>query len=339
MMAAALGKAVTAKELVAMSARRQPDVRLGFGFFLAVALVIGVIIKYIWWIVGAAALVGAFFAVRAIVRHVEQRRVEAAERDAALARRAEQQHRWTLRGDSRGVYGPSGAQAMRSVSSTPPDLSASEPTEVAAVTYNAENLDELIRLKPPCWRWAAFASVLVQRRESLQARLRDSALGFTTSTGRRLYSGAEVKNFVIDRMDELSQLVAQVESFMLAPAFVGMFGDPDDEGTADAAGILHIANRLMDYLERFLELSEVCRGASAPSQYADLMRDCARLADAPLEGYRTFIDEFVARVGEMAELLRYAKGAVEVEPVVLEMDVDDQLLRRITRGVKALRAS
>jgi hypothetical protein len=179
--------------------------------------------------------------------------------------------------------------------------------------------------------------VLGQRRAPLQARLRDSALGFTTSTGVRLHTGAELKYFVTERMDELVQLVGQVESFMLAPAFVGMFGDSDDESTADADGILHIANRLMDYLEQFLELSELCRGVSAPSQSADLMRDCARLADAPLEGYRTFIDEFVERVGEMAELLRYAKGTVEVDPVVLEMDVDE-LLARITRRLKALPA-
>jgi hypothetical protein len=31
-----------------------------------------------------------------------------------------------------------------------------------------------------------------------------------------------------------------------------------------------------------------------------------------------------------AELLRYAKGTVEVDPVVLHMDVDDELLARIT---------
>ena len=64
----------------------------------------------------------------------------------------------------------------------------------------------------------------MQRRTPLQARLHDSALGFTTSTGRA--TGAEVRYFVTERMDELSQLVAQVESFMLAPAFVGVFGDP-----------------------------------------------------------------------------------------------------------------
>ena len=94
----------------------------------------------------------------------------------------------------------------------------------------------------------------------------------------------------------------------------------------------------MDYLEQFLELSEVCRGVSAPGQYVDLLRDCARLADVPLEGFRTFIDEFVHRVGEMAELLRYAKGTVDVDPVVLHMDVDDVLLARIARRLKALPA-
>ena len=304
-------------------------------------LLIGLIIKYFWLIAGAAALVGAFFAVRAIVRKAEQRRIEAAERDEELAKRAEQQHRWTLRGDSRGVYGPAGAQAMRSVSPSPPELDASDEVtpKVAAVAYTAGDLAKLVKEKPPCWRWAAFASVLVQRRAPLQARLRDSALGFTTSTGVRVHAGAEVKYFVTERMDELVQLVGQVESFMLAPAFVGMFGNPDDESTADADGILHIANRLMDYLAQFLELSELCRGVSAPSQYADLMRDCARLADVPLEGYRTFIVEFVERVGEMVELLGYAKGSVEVDPVVLEMNVDDQLMARLTRRLKALPAS
>ena len=326
-----------------MGARRRSDGGGGFAVVFVVVLVVGLIIKYFWWIAGAAALVGAFFVVRAIVRKAEQRRLEAVERDEKLARRAEQQHRWTLRGDSRGVYGPAGAKAMRSVSPTPPELGKSdeatpESTQVAAVAYTAGDLTKLVREKLPCWRWAAFASVLVQRRSPLQARLHDSALGFSTSTGARLHTGAEVKYFVTERMDELSQLVAQVESFMLAPAFVGMFGDPSDESTADADGILHIANRLMDYLEQYLELSELCRGVSAPGQYADLMRDCARLADVPLEGYRTFIDEFVVRVGEMAELLRYAKGTVEVDPVVLEMDVDDQLLARITRRLKALPA-
>src|SRR4051794_14901231 len=129
-----------------MGARRRSDGGGGFAVVFIVLLVIGLIIKYFWWIAGAAALVGAFFEVRAIVRKIEQRRLEAAELDAELARRAKQQHRWTLRGDSRGVYGAAGAKAMRSVSPTPPEISSSddesESTEVAAVCVHRGGLGE-----------------------------------------------------------------------------------------------------------------------------------------------------------------------------------------------------
>jgi hypothetical protein len=60
----------------------------------------------------------------------------------------------------------------------------------------------------------------------------------------------------------------------------------------------------MDYRERFLGLAERCRGLAAPSGYAGLLRDLAHLMDAPLAGYRRFINEFVEHVGEMPELVQ-----------------------------------
>jgi hypothetical protein len=68
------------------------------------------------------------------------------------------------------------------------------------------------------------------------------------------------------------------------------------------------------------------------------MRDCARLTDVPLQGYRTFVDEFVERVNEMPELLRWASGPVEAYPVFLHMEVDDQLMNRITKRLRAIPA-
>ncbi|MDT5183488.1 MAG: hypothetical protein QOI29_1646, partial [Mycobacterium sp.] len=121
---------------------------------------------------------------------------------------------------------------------------------LCAVAYTPEDLATLLADKLPCWRWAAFASVLVQRRAEVQSRLRDSQLGYGRPTGERADSGVEVGRFVVDRMEELLTLVDQVESFMLTPAFVGVFGDPGDESSADADGILHVAGRLMDYHER-----------------------------------------------------------------------------------------
>lgn len=217
----------------------------------------------------------------------------------------------------------------------------SEPSEqqppVAKVAYTAADLTTLLSEKKPCWRWAVFASVLVQRRAGVQGRLRDSALGFVGAPGARLSSGPEVRYFVITRLEELATLVSQVESFMLTTAFVDVFGEPDDEATADGDGIVHTANRLMDYHERFLELSEQCRNVSVPHEYSDLLRDLTMYTEIPLQAYRTFIDDFVERVGEMPELLRYASGTVEVYPVLLDMESDSPLIDRIVKRLKAIR--
>ena len=148
----------------------------------------------------------------------------------------------------------------------------------------------------------------------------------------------EVGRFVLDRMDELLTLVSQVESFMLTPAFVGVFGEPGDEGSADADDIRHAANRLMDYHERFLGLAERCRGLAAPSRYAGLLRDLAHLMDAPLAGYRKFINEFVERVGEMPALVHYGRGTVELDPVLLHIEADDKLLERISKQLNQISA-
>ena len=117
-----------------------------------------------------------------------------------------------------------------------------------------------------------------------------------------------------------------------------MFGEPGDEGSADADGILHAANRLMDYHERFLGLAERCRGLAAPSCYAGLLRDVAHLMDAPLAGYRKFINEFAERVGEMPEMLHYARGTIELDPVLLHIETDDKLLERISKQLNQIAA-
>jgi hypothetical protein len=80
---------------------------------VVLALIIWVIVKLIWWIVSAAALVGLFFLGRAIVRRHAKRAAEHARNRQELAARADRQHRWVLRGDDRGIYGVEGAELMR----------------------------------------------------------------------------------------------------------------------------------------------------------------------------------------------------------------------------------
>jgi hypothetical protein len=84
----------------------------GLGGLLGLLLVIGLIIKFIWWILGAAALVGLCFLARATVREYREHAALQAAPRAALAARADQQHNWVLRGDDRGIYGKEGAELM-----------------------------------------------------------------------------------------------------------------------------------------------------------------------------------------------------------------------------------
>ena len=290
----------------------------------------------------AAVLAGIVFTGRAALRRTRERDAVSARQRAEVSERADQQHRWAVRGDSRGVYGPQAAELMRGVAPAPPIEPLARPSDTtdhvgaARVAYSADELTALIHDKLPCWRYATCASVLVQRRAAVEPRLRDARLGFARPTGRRAHTGREVGLALINQLGEMSQLVGQVEALMLTPAFTAIFGDPRDESTADADGIVHTANRLMDYHERFLELNEDCRALSIPGEYAELQRDCAQLLTIPLEGYREFIDDFVARVAEMPEVLRFAPGPVELDPVVLHMESDDQLLDRVFRRLRAI---
>jgi nitrate/nitrite transporter NarK len=78
-----------------------------------VLLVIGLVIKFIWWIIGAAVLIAALYIARAIWRSQQARQDASARRRAELAARADQQHQWVMQGDERGTYGPAGAALMQ----------------------------------------------------------------------------------------------------------------------------------------------------------------------------------------------------------------------------------
>jgi uncharacterized membrane protein len=68
-------------------------------------MLVALIIRLIWWIFAAAALVVLFYAVRAQMRATRGRAEADARRAAQIAARADRQHRWVLRDDERGIDG------------------------------------------------------------------------------------------------------------------------------------------------------------------------------------------------------------------------------------------
>lgn len=262
-------------------------------------------------------------------------RSTARHRDEILER-ADRQHGWVLRGDSRGLYGADGAELMRRIESDSTPEETDDDSPVAAVAYTADGLATLIAERPACWRYAVFVSVLVQRRAKLQSRLRDQELGYAPRHNTRIHTGFTLAQYLIDLLEQLSAQVSQIEELMLSPGFTRMFGDPTDDDSADADAIVHAANRLMDIHECLLGLAERCRGVDTRSEHAPLVRDCARVFDAPLDGYRVFIDDFVERVAAMPEMLRYARGLIEMDPIMLHISDDDRLFDKAFKGLRKL---
>jgi uncharacterized protein (UPF0333 family) len=77
-----------------------------------VLFVIGLVIKFFWWIVGVLVVVAAFYLIRAVIRDSQATAAARQQANAAIAARADEQHDWVLRGDDRGIYGPDGAKLM-----------------------------------------------------------------------------------------------------------------------------------------------------------------------------------------------------------------------------------
>jgi hypothetical protein len=82
------------------------------GSFIAVLVVVAIIVKFIWWILGLTALIALFLLVRGFVRKERKRRAALARHNAAIAARADEQHQWVLQGDDHGIYGPERAKLM-----------------------------------------------------------------------------------------------------------------------------------------------------------------------------------------------------------------------------------
>jgi hypothetical protein len=207
----------------------------------------------------------------------------------------------------------------------------------AEVVHTQEELTELLDEKAHNWRYAGFVSVLVQRRAELQPRLRDHLLAYARPTGERVRDGEAVAQFVIDTLNDVGQLLQQLTDFMESDAFVAVVCSPHDEETADSQPVFQAAMRLMDFYERLLVLAERARGLAAPSDYRELLNNCARLPDTSLDAFHNFIDRFVERVAQMPAILIAAGfGQVEGEPMVLEFKLDQQLLDTIVEQLREI---
>lgn len=216
----------------------------------------------------------------------------------------------------------------------PPDDKASI---VARVATTKDAIARLSAEKPPAWPWALFASILVQRRNAVQVRLRGVASGYQPRRGVATLSGQAYSQTAQRAMATILDVLAQMEQFMLSPAFKGAFGEVSIDGgaEADAEAVSGIANRLMDYHETLLSQAESCLQTPVESDTLVFVQDTGALSLLPLVGYDRFISTMCVRIGEAQELLPYSSGGVlELDQVTLNVDMPDGLSERVVDHIK-----
>jgi hypothetical protein len=95
------------------------------------------------------------------------------------------------------------------------------------------------------------------------------------------------------------------------------------------------ANHLGDYYERPLELAEDCRSHSVPEQYAELVGDCTRFVNRPLQDFGRLVDDVLERLEEQQRRVMLDQG-VQFEPVELRTTTDDRLMWSILDRLQAI---
>ena len=236
-----------------------------------------------------------------------------------------------LRAAAEGMARPINPEPKRIL---PEDRNAAEIAEVADTQAG---LDKLLADRPPLWRWAVFTSVLVLRRNTVQQRLRDCALGYQPR-GAMLHDGRSYAALAYQVMQEVADLVAQLEGFMLSPGFTGALKSFSEDDGAEPDAILHIANRLMDYHESFLGQAERCLHTRVNRDVLVLVQDMGALTMCPLAGYEKFIETMCGRIAEGRELLPYAEGTVLLDDVQMAISLPDGLAERIGASIRAFNA-
>jgi len=239
--------------------------------------------------------------------------------------RADQQHRWVLDGDLRGIYGDGGAHLMRTFTE-PPRQPIGEAAAVAKVAYTDASLTALLEEQPPLWPATAFVSVMIQRREAAMSRLRQVKLGSADPEGTELsVPAAKIELGVI--LCGLDTILGRITELIKSPGFQTMFGDSDDE--AEAELIVLAANRLMDCHEEVLSQAEQNRRTPVPFELRRLQMVLGTTLVALLAGFDDFIDGIINRLAKLEEALRYGSFRVEDEAVLFNLRAGDELVQAI----------
>ncbi|SEH92919.1 hypothetical protein SAMN04489835_5820 [Mycolicibacterium rutilum] len=207
---------------------------------------------------------------------------------------------------------------------------------IADVVPTPDLVERMIRDRPVCWTWAAFASVLVHRWAALEERKIAQVLGSPVMPEGVLLSDPDVAWFVSERLCDAQNGVAKFTSLLADPALAAVFGAPNNEDVADGSAIVAAAHVFGDCYQQVLSNAEECRMWLPPDESADLMADTVRLFNGLVQDMAGFVNDALLRLEHLQRLALRGKLPAAFEPLYLHLTVDERLAMSIHERLQQL---
>lgn len=208
-----------------------------------------------------------------------------------------------------------------------------ERSYVGRVPESQADIDLLLALRPDFWEYWLYAGALRVGMARLEGKYRDYELKFAPRSSVA-YFDREAFEFLRSAPAHASALADRVSAVLRPEVQLQAFGAPGEPGDPDR--IIHMADRLLDVYEGFMDEAARIRGAALPEEFRSAQSAAADFGVQAIEAFRGFVNRCVDEMNELPEL---SVGQSEDAPLALTMKltltVDDDVMRRFTDGLRA----
>ncbi len=215
-----------------------------------------------------------------------------------------------------------------------PRVLAGSGLGVIHVPRTADQQRRLLDQRPLLWEYLLFAGVLAQGKDRLEPKWRDHQLRYVRRSGG-LLDDSQAITFIQGAIDDAVVLANNVVRVLDRQAQEGAFGLQGVSG--DPVQIEHIAQRVVEIYEGFLDCAARIRSAAISDHLKRLFELAASWVDMPITQIRDFIDQCVAEVNRMPDRL----ANPDDRPIYVRLDLvigeDNRIISDFNQEMKRVR--
>lgn len=200
------------------------------------------------------------------------------------------------------------------------------------------DIDLLLALRPDWWDYWLYAGTLHVGMEALEHKYRDYELGFAPMTGEA-YFDKDAVTFLRTVFARSTSLSRNFEAILTHEAQQRAFGEDSD--SADAARIMHLAQRYLDTYEAFMDEAARIRGAALPDEYATAQAAASEFGAEAVKEFRAFVDRCVESMDTLPDVA--ADRSEDDDPLeitlTVRLTVNPEVSRRYRAGLREAAAA